>query len=172
MKDLNSYLTDKSFVLTPVVVGFLIRDNQVLLGERKKVSNDLGQNLFSGIGGKLEPGENSMQALVREVDEEIGVEVEDFQHMGSVKFIFPHKPVESKWSQVTDVYVVRVWKGEPKETEAIAPKWFPLDSVPWERMWPDAAYWLPQVLAGLAIEAAFLYDENKQVVEYSLRLKR
>src|SRR5688572_29087540 len=103
MKQLQKLLKEFNGQLTPCVVCYLVKENQVLLGKRIKVSNDLGQNLFSGIGGKLEIGETSEDALIREVKEEIDVEITKFKNFGQVKFLFPHKP---KWNQVVDVYLV------------------------------------------------------------------
>jgi 8-oxo-dGTP diphosphatase len=170
MMTLQTLLNDKTFVLTPCVVGFLVRGQEVLLGERKKVSQELGQGLLSGIGGKTEKDESSEKAFVREVEEEIGITPTGFAKVGRVKFFFPHKSAESKWSQEVDVFLTHEWQGEPKETEAIKPMWFALDKVPWERMWPDAKYWLPQILTGIKVETAYLYDENSEIIEYRVQL--
>ena len=75
MSDLEKYLKQAPN-LQKVVVGYLLRDNEVLLGERKKVSLGLGQNIIAGIGGKVEGNETNEEALEREFLEEINVQVE------------------------------------------------------------------------------------------------
>lgn len=152
----------------PAVVGFMVRDNQVLLGLRKKVSLGLGENLISGIGGKVGDHpefakENPDQALVREFQEEVGVTPTVFEKCGRVRFIFPDKP---KWSQEVDIYRITKWQGVPRETESISPVWFEQNNLPKMRMWEDNVYWVPLVLRGESVEMVFLYGENNQIVEY------
>ena len=44
--------------------------------------------------------------------------------------------------------IARRWHGEPGESEEIAPEWFSVDALPLDRMWQDAAHWLPVALGG------------------------
>lgn len=57
-----------------VAIGLIIRDNHVLIGKRTS-------GFFSGLwefpGGKIEPNEASHEALVREMHEELGIQVTD-----------------------------------------------------------------------------------------------
>lgn len=145
---------------TEAVVGFLLRGDEVLLGLRKKVSNDLGQDNYAGIGGKLEDGESFDECLVREVEEEIGVRVTRYENLGNVRFINPHN---TKWNMRVEIYITTEWEGEPVETEVIKPLWFPLGNIPYESMFRDNKYWLPQVLEGKSVEGVFLFGEGHDV---------
>ncbi|MEN3048154.1 MAG: NUDIX hydrolase [Candidatus Caldarchaeales archaeon] len=58
---------------TPAVGAFVVRDGKVLLVRR---SNPPGRNKWSLPGGRLRFGERAASAVVREVREETGLEVE------------------------------------------------------------------------------------------------
>lgn len=52
MSEIDKYLNQVE-TLMKVVVGYPVKETRVLLGLRKKVSLGLGENLISGIGGKV-----------------------------------------------------------------------------------------------------------------------
>jgi 8-oxo-dGTP diphosphatase len=54
-----------------VAAAVLVRDGRVLLTQRKKGAHLEGKWEFPG--GKVEPGEDPRAALVRELDEELGI---------------------------------------------------------------------------------------------------
>jgi len=149
-------LTDHVFV--KAVVGFFIRDDEVLLGERIKVSGGLGQNTFAGPGGKVEPGESDEEALKREIVEEICVEVIDFKRLGRIRFINPDRP---EWDFDVSAYFIYDWKGEPKETDAMRPIWFKKNQLPLDKMWEDNTDWLTRALNGEEINMIYLYEDGK-----------
>ncbi|WP_394214254.1 (deoxy)nucleoside triphosphate pyrophosphohydrolase [Brachybacterium vulturis] len=57
-----------------VVGAVLVRDQQILTARRAPSRSSAG--LWEFPGGKIEPGESPQQALVRELREELGIEVE------------------------------------------------------------------------------------------------
>lgn len=132
----------------------------VLLGYKR---TGLGLGKVVGIGGKLEAGETVEQAAVREVFEETGIEVaaSDLVLVGELEYHFPAAPT---WSQRSYVFTGRRWRGEPIESDEIVPRWFSIDEVPYERMWDDAARWLPDVLRGGRVEASFTFGEDLATV--------
>lgn len=150
-----------------VCVCYVIREtaagDEVLLGRKKK---GLGMGLFVGLGGKLEPGERPVDAAVREVWEESGLEVAaaDLAPRGVLDYRFPHKP---EWSQVSHVFVTRTFSGEPRSSDELDPVWFSVDAVPYAQMWNDARYWLPGVLDGASANAVFMFGADLATVEES-----
>jgi len=156
---------------TPAVVGYLRDGDKVCLGVRKKVSHGLGENLIAGIGGKVGDtpeiqNETPEEAIDREANEEIGVKVMEKQYRGRVRFIFSHKPPDSKWNNDVKVYSITGWKGSPTETESTKPLWFSINDIPWKNMWEDNEHWLPKVLAGQLVNAIFLYSDDNKVAEF------
>jgi 8-oxo-dGTP diphosphatase len=142
------------------VVCFLIKDDQVLLGKKK---TGLGQGNFLGMGGKMREGEIEEQAVIRETQEEISVTPIKLTRVAELDFLFPHKP---EWDQHVTAFVCTEWKGEPTESEEIAPQWFNQKEIPYKQMWDDASYWLRKALTGkTALRAWFKYDQNNKVSE-------
>lgn len=163
MNKVQQYLEEHTPVFTPAVVGFCVRGDEVLLGVRKTSSLGLGIKRLSGLGGKVgdEPefaDETHEEALVRELREEVGIEVKKAVCMGSVQFIFPDKP---KWTLDTKIYLIHEWEGEPVETEAIAPEWVSKNAMPWDRMWSDNHIWVPKILMNEKIQATILHGEEE-----------
>lgn len=132
---------------------------EVCLGKRK---SGVGQNLWVGIGGKIEDGETIENATIRETEEEIGVKPRDIQKIAETDFQFPYKP---NWNQYVYVYMADNWVGEIKESEEIIPEWFKIDEIPYNRMWDDAKYWLPQVIRGQKIKGMFIYGEDNHKIK-------
>lgn len=150
--------------LPEVCVVYLLRTGpdglEVLLGDKR---TGLGKGKVVGIGGKLDPGESPADAAVREVREEIGVEVEasDLVEAGVIDYHFPTRP---EWSQRSTVFVARRWLGEPAETSEITPRWYAVADVPYARMWDDAVRWLPGVLRGGSVDARFTFGPDLATV--------
>jgi 8-oxo-dGTP diphosphatase len=148
---------------------FLLRRDppeSVLLGRKKR---GFGCGKYNGFGGKIEPGETERAAAAREIEEESGLRVDprDLLPAGRVTFFFPAEP---SFDHDVTLFVSTRWRGEPQETEEMAPEWFPTDALPFERMWQDDAHWLPLVLAGGTVEAEFTFaDDNETVASSSLR---
>lgn len=113
-----------------------------------------GAGKYNGMDGGVEGGETPAAGAVREVKEEAGVIVAeaDAKPMGSIEFSFEGKP---DWSRNVSVFVAQEWSGEPKESEEMAPEWFDLTAIPYEKMWIDDRHWLPLVLEGKTIKASF-----------------
>jgi 8-oxo-dGTP diphosphatase len=150
--------------LRRVCVAYLVRTvdgrDQVLLGRKKR---GLGTGLIVGLGGKFEPGETAVEAIVREIEEESGVVVDpaDLEHRGGLRYLFPHR---EPWSQHSTVFVVRSWRGEPRPSDELDPEWFDVDALPLESMWDDAKAWLPGVLAGGQIAREFVFADDLATV--------
>lgn len=69
----------------------------------------------------------------------------DLDERAYVRYTFPAKP---SWDMDVAVFVTNRWHGTIVSCEEITPEWFPIAEVPLDRMWDDARYWQPQVLAG------------------------
>ena len=101
--------------LTLVAVGILQRpDGRVLFAQRPPGKAYAGYWEFPG--GKIEPGESSQDALIRELHEELGVYVTKAIAWLTQQHVYPHAFVELHFFRVTD------WHGEvrPQEGQRVA----------------------------------------------------
>jgi 8-oxo-dGTP diphosphatase len=48
-------------------------------------------------------------------------------------------------------------------------KWFPLDDLPFDKMWEDDLLWIPLMLRGVRFDAIFTYDAaNRRVIGFAI----
>lgn len=144
----------------PCTLLFLRRDDEILLAMKKR---GLGEGRFNGVGGKIEAGETVEQAMVRECQEEIIVTPTRYQQVARLDFLMDSDAAEP-WKLDGHVFVATEWEGEPHETEEMAPRWFMLSDIPYDDMWEDDIYWLPQVLEGKLIQASFAFDSSETLI--------
>lgn len=130
--------TTSAVTLTPTCLAFLVRPQgqpaEVLLGHKKR---GFGAGRVGGLGGHLKAGESAFQAAAREITEESGVQVElaDLNEMVRVVFRFSARP---NGDQRVSVFTAERWRGQPAESDEIAPEWFGIQALPFDRMWDDA----------------------------------
>ncbi|MCL5411333.1 MAG: 8-oxo-dGTP diphosphatase [Patescibacteria group bacterium] len=141
----------------------IVREGQILLAMKKR---GFGQGRWNGVGGKLKRDESIKEAAIREAQEEIGITPLSLKKVATLHFLFPEVPPENDWNQEVMVYLVDRWEGQPIESEEMAPKWFNIAEIPFESMWSDDIHWLPKVLGGTFIEAAFMFDRDQKLLEF------
>ena len=102
--------------LVQVAVGVLIRsDDSFLLTSRPEGKAYAGYWEFPG--GKLEVGETIAHALQRELQEEIGITIEDCMSWKTEQIDYPHALVQLNFCKV------RRWSGELQMREAQLYAW-------------------------------------------------
>jgi len=146
------------------------RENQenreILLAFKKR---GFGQGKWNGAGGKLdlEKDGDIFEAAIREIKEEIGIEVKDMEKVAIFNFYFPY---QVDWNQTVHVFVSKNWQGEPKESEEMKPKWFKINEIPFDEMWPDDKFWLPRVLAGKKVRADFIFKKGEIISSHAIKI--
>lgn len=65
---------------------YLQESDRVLMLHRVRKEHDVNEGKWIGIGGKLEPGENPQQCMLREFREETGLTLTRWQYRGIVNF--------------------------------------------------------------------------------------
>ncbi|PPR01952.1 hypothetical protein CVT24_011100 [Panaeolus cyanescens] len=123
-----------------------VKDGKVLLGYKKR---GFGVGRYNGFGGKVDPGETSLEAAARELEEEAGITAA-LTHAGSLFFMTEG----AKWAFQIEIYRADDYKGTITETDEMRPEWFKLPgdsqkqnndlpSIPFDKMWDTDHVWLP-----------------------------
>jgi 8-oxo-dGTP diphosphatase len=116
---------------------------RVLLGLRTRQPGRRYPGVWDALGGKPEPGETLLEALVREVREEAGVEPLDVTAVGCF----------SDGERADAFYVATAWLGEPRNTEPAEHSelaWVPLWEAAGRPLAPTTRAALARILDGAA----------------------
>lgn len=131
-----------------VVAGIIYNNNQashdgckneILIAKRQKGQHL--QGLWEFPGGKVETDETPMQALQRELFEEIGIEIDPAtaKSFQKITYQYPQKTVLLDFYQVTDFY------GTAQGKEGQQVKWIKLDELP-NYKFPEANQKIVEIL--------------------------
>lgn len=142
---------------------FFIKDGKILLAMKKR---GFGAGKWNGVGGKIEAGETIEDALVRESVEEVSMKPLSWTKVAELDFI--QDAETDPWHMYVHAYLSEEWEGEPTESEEMKPQWYDLDAIPYEVMWEDDKYWLPQVLEGKRLQGKFVFDHNDKMIQHEI----
>jgi 8-oxo-dGTP diphosphatase len=113
---------DSPLPLVHVVAGVVIdATDRVLIAQRPR-----GKHLAGGWefpGGKLEPGEERLAGLARELREELGIILATPRPLIRVRHTYPTREV------LLDVWVVKRYSGEPRGLDGQALRWCAQDEL-------------------------------------------
>ena len=132
---------------------FIHQGSRVLLIEKLR---GIGEGKINGPGGKIDPGETPLECAVREVQEELCIDTLDPVKRGELWFSMSDLP-----DIHCHVYTATEFTGTPTATDEAIPYWCEIADIPFERMWEDDSYWLPQALKGETFDARFTFEDEK-----------
>ena len=113
----------------------------VLIHDRKfLVTRAHNKHIFVAPGGKLDPGETAIEAVKRELDEEIQVAVEDSDLEQLGVFYAPAAGQEQRMLEMT-VFLVHNWQGEPTPSNEV-----------------EELKWINSSIEGIEIGSIFEHD--------------
>lgn len=107
----------KQKLLLVVACALVDADRRVLIAQRPAGKSLAG--LWEFPGGKVEPGESPEQALIRELEEELGISTRT-ACLAPVSFA-SHS--YDNFHLLMPLYACRKWQGEPQTREHAALKW-------------------------------------------------
>lgn len=121
------------------IIVFFVRDGEVMLIYSYQDETKT-RAFWQGVSGFVEVGESAVTAAVREVSEELGIEIQP-ENLAQ-KYTFQLDGINFT------VFTTHTWEGEFQLLEAGLEKlrWFPFDQLPFDKMHPTDKDWLPNAL--------------------------
>lgn len=106
--------------VSPAMMALVTRGRDLLLARAHRFP----QGMYSALAGFVEPGETIEDCIVREVREEVGVEVTKLQYFASQSWAFPHS--------LMIAFTAEYSGGEVRcdDSEIAEARWFPADALP------------------------------------------
>ncbi len=106
--------------VSPAMMALVTRGRDLLLAR----SHRFPQGMYSALAGFVEPGETIEDCIVREVREEVGVEVAKLHYFASQSWSFPHS--------LMIAFTAEYAGGEIRcdDTEIAEARWFAADALP------------------------------------------
>lgn len=144
----------KDTMLIRTVTCFILRSNHLLL--QKRPAGRPWAGILNGPGGKVDPGEEAADAIVREVLEETGLRIANPEPRG---FLILQIPSPRIMEVSVDIFVAKSFEGDVLEREGTL-SWHDREALPLQNMWPDQKYWLGAVLDGLSVEGSVAYEPD------------
>lgn len=106
--------------LSPSMIVLVTRGDHVLLARSPRFAF----GVYSTLAGFVEPAESVEQCVMREVQEEVGLEIRNLQYQGSQSWPFPHSLMLGFHAEYAGGEIIL----QPEEIEDA--RWFPLDALP------------------------------------------
>jgi NAD+ diphosphatase len=106
--------------ISPCIITLIYDEDNILLGRSKFFP----PNMYSTLAGFIEAGENAEEALIREVKEEVNVEITNIKYFSSQSWPFP--------AQLMLGYFCQYKKGEIilNDAELEDARWFDIKELP------------------------------------------
>ena len=112
-----------------VAAALIVRSGKILLGKRS-AERRLYPDVWDLFGGHVEPGEDSQQTLVRELDEELGIRPTRWTFLETLTLDLPLADGQPADLLIVHLYLVREWTGKPvnrQPEEHSTIEWFKLE---------------------------------------------
>lgn len=143
-------------------VVLIFNDNKILLCMKKR---GFWAWKWNWPGWKVNPEEEILDAAIRELNEEVGIQIDKnfLKYSWLIQFSFDNK---SEWNQEMSIYSVYWYKWNVSESEEMKPEWFSLDNIPYDNMWDADKIWIPRVINKEEIEYQILFDMSWKLISY------
>jgi 8-oxo-dGTP diphosphatase len=132
---------------TPIIgtIGYILSPDkeEVLLIHRNARKDDDHLGKYNGLGGKMEPNEDIVTAMRREIHEEAGIECTEISLRGTVNWT-GFGPSHENW--LGFIFLIEKYEGTPyTSNEEGTLEWVPRTAINSLPMWEGDKHFLPLV---------------------------
>ena len=146
-------------------ICYIEKDDKYLMLHRTKKENDINKNKWLGVGGKFEEGESPEECIIREVKEETGLTLKEYQLRGIVTY------VSTTWeTEYMYVFTANDFEGDLIECNEGDLEWIEKDKIMKLNTWEGDKIFVEKLLqnSNSFFSVKFEYDGEK-LVNYSLK---
>ena len=135
---------------------YVKRDGRTLMVYRNKKANDIHKGKWNGLGGKFEPGETPEECVIREVQEESGLVIQNPRLHGLL--IFPDFKGDDWY---VFVFTASEFSGELIDSPEGRLEWIEDDQLSSLNLWESDHIFSLWIQRGEFFSAKFEYEGNK-----------
>ena len=140
---------------------YILNKEKVLFLLRNKKENDLNENKYIGVGGKLEKDESPKEGIIREIKEETGLNAKNVKLKGIITFILP------KWeNELCFVYICDEYEGIMDECDEGELVWVDKKDINKLNLWEGDKLFLPKLFEDKLFIMKLIYDINDNLINY------
>lgn len=139
---------------------YIEKDNCYLMLHRTTKENDENHDKWIGIGGHFEFQESPEDCLIREVKEETGLDLIDYDFRGIVTFISDDHPAE-----YMHLYTCNHFKGTVTECQEGQLEWVPIDKICFLELWEGDKIFLDLLTKNVPFFSLKLVYKNGQLID-------
>ena len=142
---------------------YIEKDGKYLMLHRTKKKKDINKDKWLGVGGKIEEGESPEECIVREVKEETGLTLKEYQLRGIVTY------VSNKWeTEYMYVFTANKFEGNLIECDEGDLKWINKEKINELPTWEGDHIFMEKLQKDNGFfSAKFEYDGEK-LVKYEM----
>lgn len=146
-------------------ICYIEKDNKYLMLHRTKKENDINKNKWIGVGGKFEEGESPEECIIREVKEETGLTLKEYQLRGIVTY------VSTTWeTEYMHIFTANDFEGELIECNEGDLQWIEKNKIGDLNLWEGDKIFLKKLLKENSsfFSIKFEYDGDK-LIRYTIK---
>ena len=146
--------------LPETVLAYIQKDDSFLMLYRNKKKNDINANKWIGVGGHIKKGETKEDALYREIKEETGLEVKEFEYKGLIHFNY------GELSEIMHLFIVTKVSGELTDCDEGILKYIPKNEILNLPIWEGDRIFLEKLLSNAPYFELELNYQKDALVSY------
>ena len=143
---------------------YIEKDDKYLMLHRTKKENDINKDKWLGVGGRFEEGESPEECIIREVKEETGLTLKNYQLRGIVTY------VSNKWeTEYMYVFTATEFEGNLIECDEGDLEWIEKEKIDTLPTWEGDHIFVDKLRKDDGFFSVKFEYEGEKLVRYHLK---